>query len=84
MASEKDPPDSPNVVFLRGTTLNDVPVGRILDGARDLEHVLVIGRDAQGDLQAASSSGDVGYVFELLEEFKYSLISGVYGPRVRR
>lgn len=71
------------IVDLPCMTLRDLPVSRVLDSCQDLSQVLVIGRDQNGCLAASSSTAEVGYLLELVEEFKYNLISGVYGPRVQ-
>lgn len=72
------------VIEFPGITLSDLSVDKVLDSCNDLSQVLVIGRDEDGGLQASSSTGNVGYLLELMEEFKYNLISGIYGPRVQR
>jgi hypothetical protein len=73
-----------NIVPLGVQTTQDISVERVLDASYGLAHVLVLGRDEDGNLVASSSSGSVGYILELLEEFKYKLISGAYGPPVQR
>jgi hypothetical protein len=67
-----------DVIRAEFLTKADLPVDRVLDGAKDLESVFVLGRDAEGGLVAASSTGDVGEILLMVEEWKHKLLSGGY------
>jgi hypothetical protein len=59
---------SDNVVFLNIETRLPVPIGRVLDGAREqLVDGIVIGTDHDGRLYVAASTGDAGELLILLE-----------------
>ena len=60
-------------------TTEDVPVGQVLDGARQCITVLVLGWDAQGELYAASSTADSGMLWDLIDTFTRYIESGRYG-----
>lgn len=63
------------VVVLRCVTRLDIPVERVLDGAREhLESGLVIGWDKEGQLYIASSLADGGDMLWLLEKAKAELL----------
>ena len=66
------------VTTLDTSTKMPIPVERVLDGARDLQEVLVIGWDKDGELYGASSTGEVGELLELIERFKFKLLHGDY------
>ncbi len=65
-----------DVIRPRFQTKGPVPVDKVLDGARDLEEVLVIGWDKDGDIGAGSSTGDVAELLHLIERFKFKLLAG--------
>ena len=74
-----------DIVTFNGVTRLDIPVDRILDGARDAEltEVVVIGYRQDGSEFFASSTGDGGDVVWHLERAKYKLL-GVIVPDVPR
>jgi|GEM_PF-4777518 len=55
-----------------------VPVDKVLDGAKGLREVLVLGVDANGKSYAACSTGDMQFAVYLCELFKHKLLSGEY------
>lgn len=66
------------VIPFGGITRLDLPVDRILDGAKEwgAQSVVVIGRDGDGEFAFASSAADGGEVLWLLEKAKLELIEG--------
>jgi hypothetical protein len=71
---------SAEIINFPGLTKADLPVDSILDGARsaELDVVLVLGRDADGNLYAAGSTGDRATNVLLCREFEHKLLSGKY------
>jgi hypothetical protein len=69
-----------DVVELHTETTLDIPVEGVLNGALDagLEHVVVVGRNEDGSLYAASSIGSSAETVWLLEAAK-RLIFGLAG-----
>ncbi len=67
-----------DVILLEVETTLPIPVERVLDGARDqnLSLLMVIGRNVDGQLYAASSHGDVGNLLLLMERAKAALLEG--------
>ena len=66
---------SNNVIPLGNVTRLDVPVDRILDAAKgELQSVVVIGWDNEGEFYAASSIADGGEVNWLLDKTKMKLL----------
>jgi hypothetical protein len=63
--------------FPGGTTL-PLPVARVLEAAHGCTEVLVLGWDAEGQLYAASTTGDGGTLLWWLELFKHKLLAGDY------
>lgn len=57
-----------------------VPVPRVLDGAKaaDLEDVLVIGWEKNGELYGGCSTGETAVILELMERLKFKLLNGDY------
>jgi hypothetical protein len=66
-----------NVVYLRPTTGQDIPVSRVLEAAQDCAVVLVLGWGDAG-FYAASSTGDSAELLWLVERFKRDLLAGEY------
>jgi len=66
-----------NLVHLRMKTKHDIPPERVLNGAlkADLESVVVIGYDADGNEYFAGSQGDMAESLWLVERFKHFLLS---------
>ena len=58
-----------NVVRFTGNTKLDIPVERIFEGAlqANLEEVVIIGFDAEGEFKIFSSSGDARRIVFALE-----------------
>lgn len=74
-----DTPVNDNIVDFPGPTICDIPVTKILTEAskkEDLEDVIVIGRQTNGDLYFASTTGDLPYLNWLTDKFKYELLAG--------
>lgn len=64
--------DNSNVVTLQVETTLDLPLDRILDGARDAEvtAALVLGYDKAGEFYMASQTVDAGKLLILMERGK--------------
>ena len=64
------------VTILRVLTTLDVPIDRVLEGAlaADLDAVVVLGYDKNGDEYFASSNADGGDVVWLMERMKLKLL----------
>lgn len=60
-------------------TTERVPVGQVLDSAKQCTDVLVLGWDAQGELYAASSTADSAVLWALIDMFTEYIESGRYG-----
>lgn len=59
------------------TTLDLVPVGNVIDNLpRDLDRILVLGRDESGKLLVWSSDGSTSKAIYDAEEMKYLVLSG--------
>lgn len=65
-----------NVCMFTGETYLDIPSDRILKSAIDenIENVIVLGRDPEGRLYFAASSGDVAEILLMLEVAKRDLL----------
>lgn len=64
-----------NVIPLGNITRLDLPVDRVLDGAKgQLEGIVILGYDKDGNNYFASSYADGGEVLWLLEQCKLSLM----------
>jgi hypothetical protein len=67
------------VVVLAGYTKLDIPVERVLDGAKHLERVLVLGWTNDGEFWAASSHGGDGTkTADLAQRFIHKFYAGDY------
>lgn len=64
-----------NIIYLFPETNMDIPVDRVLDGAKSLKKVIVIGIDQNGDEYFASSCADIYECNFLADRFKKMLIS---------
>lgn len=65
---------SARIIPLGNVTRLDIPVERILDQAKDqMDHVVIMGWDKNGELYFASSFADGGEVMWLLEKCKQAL-----------
>ena len=66
------------VIPFGGITRLDLPVDRILDGAKEwgAQSVVVIGWDGEDEFAFTTSSADGGEVLWLLEKAKLELIEG--------
>lgn len=67
-----------NVEYLDMATTLDLPVDRVIKGAleKDLEQVVVIGWDEEGNLYLASSTGRQADIVHLLEFSKLAILGG--------
>jgi len=63
-----------NVVVLGVVTTLDIPVERVLEGAKDLTKVVLVGYDADGEEYFASSFSDGGEAIWLMERAKLKLL----------
>lgn len=63
-----------DVVLLDTVTLLDIPADRIIEGAKDLKDVVIVGWDADGEFYFASNLADGGDVLWLLEKAKKDLL----------
>jgi hypothetical protein len=68
--------DNSNVVLLRVDTTLDLPLDRVLEGARqaELEDALVIGWEQGRKFYLASQTSDIGKLLVLLERAKALLV----------
>lgn len=66
-----------DVVILNVVTRLDIPVKRVLEGSlkEDLEEVVVIGYDKEGEFYFASNKADGSSVLWLLEQAKKELLN---------
>lgn len=66
-----------DVVLLNVVTRLDIPVQRVLESAlkEDLEEVVVIGYDKEGEFYFASNKADRSSVLWLLEQAKKELLN---------
>ena len=73
---------SDDITYLRTMTTHAIPVERVINGLvedkDDFKSILVIGFNQDDRLESRSSGGDVGELLELLEMFKFNLLSGNY------
>lgn len=69
---------SDNVVILPVETLLPIPVERVLDGARHLKYVLVLGWTEEGEFYAACSDGDMHAALFAATKFQHKLHAGDY------
>jgi hypothetical protein len=73
--AETNPPQrSAQLLRWRGITRRDLDPGVVLDAARHLECVVVLGYDADGEEYFASSIADGADVLWLLERLKRKLL----------
>jgi hypothetical protein len=62
-------------------TTDNLPPAQVLTAAQQHCHeALVLGWDAEGELYAASTTGDLGTLLLWIETFKHKLLSGDYDP----
>lgn len=67
------------VIPLGCVTKLDIPVDRVLDSAKDnLNSVVLMGYDKEGELYFASTMADGGEVLWLIEQLKLQLLSVEY------
>lgn len=72
-----------NVVPFTGKTTLDIDPDGVLEGAKgELEQVLVLGFDEDGEYYFASSTSNIGTLLRLIETFKFDLLSGEFGYRL--
>jgi len=72
---------SDNVVQFPGITILPIEPDKVLDGAKaaNLEYVLVIGKNENGEEYFASSDADVSIAFYWIELFKHRTFTGKLG-----
>lgn len=63
------------VVTLNTQTTLDIPVSKVLEGAQDLESVVLVGLTKDGEIYFASSGGDGPSINWLLDHAKLRLLS---------
>jgi hypothetical protein len=68
-----------DVVLLNGVTTLPIPVERVLEGAKNLDSVLVLGWTKDGEFYAAASSGSFEESTYLAQQFIHKTHSGDYG-----
>lgn len=65
---------SDKIIPIGGITKLEIPIDKVLEGAKDqLEGVLLIGFDKNGELYTASTYSDGGDIMWLLEACKHRL-----------
>ncbi len=65
-----------NIIPLNNVTKLDLPVNRILENAKNnLEGVIIVGYDNEGEQYFASSYPDGGTVLWLIEQCKLALLT---------
>ncbi len=57
-------------------TYGEIPTADVLDGAKHLKSVLVIGYDENGDAYYASTHGDDELLVYMIEKFKHRILNG--------
>ena len=67
-----------DVINMGGGTLIEVPVYKVLDGAKEanLRHVIVIGVDYDGAEYHASSTGQCEKMLWMVKRFEWELLKG--------
>lgn len=63
-----------NVIEFGGITKLDIEPDKVLESAKGLETVFVVGWDKEGDLYAASSTSNLGELLILIERAKEALL----------
>lgn len=68
-----------DVVLLNTVTTLDIPVERVLDGAKkaELQDIIIIGYDKEGEFCFASDKSDGGNALWLLETAKKQLLETI-------
>lgn len=64
-----------DVIDFNGSTIGDVPVEQVLDSAKDLESVLILGWTKDDVLFASCSFGAVPDILFLIEKFKAVILA---------
>lgn len=72
------------VVGIGCTTLHPIPVERILDAAKHLEYVLIIGYEPDGKPYVACSEGDLAKATYAAQKFITEVHTGKYGDDTPR
>jgi hypothetical protein len=67
-----------DVVILNGWTNLDIPVERVLEGARDLEYVLILGVKQDGSFVAASNKADLRQGLWAASKYIHKVHNGDY------
>ena len=68
-----------DILKFTGETMGDIPVESVLDGARGLTSVLVMGWTKDDEFYGASSTGDAKELLWLVEKFKSLVLIGPLG-----
>ena len=75
--------DDDKVVNLNARTTLPIPVERVVNGLVEeqdkIESILILSFTKDGNLDARSNTSEVGLLLELMEQYKFNLLSGMYG-----
>jgi len=73
---------SDDITYLNVKTTNAIPVERVIKGLAEdqdkFKSILILGFDKDNRLESRSSNSNVGELLEMIEMFKYNLLSGNY------
>jgi hypothetical protein len=74
--------ESDNVIDFPGSTLLDIPVDKVLEGAKDasLDQVVVVGVKADGSTYLAFSTSDLYQILWFLENAKMDVLNMAREP----
>jgi hypothetical protein len=64
-----------NLVWFPGTTTQPVPVERVLDSAKHLKRVLVLGENEDGEFYAAGSTSDLAWGHFMCARFQHWIMT---------
>ena len=70
-----------NVVTFTGQTKADISIPQMVENIKweELDDVIILAGDKEGNLRAYASKADSAVMIYMLEKFKISLLTGVYG-----
>jgi hypothetical protein len=68
------------IVAFTGTTTVDLPVQKLVDNIKwdQLDSVLVIGTDKNGEVHLFANKAEIDPMIALIERVKFDLLAGVY------